>query len=98
MKKILALVSVSLASVAADNCWKPTLTRGLGNPFSLCPGNTTLAGDKMCYPDCNTGYANNNTMTPGVCQYSSCPDKWMDNGMTCQKPSPYGRGPGYSLD
>jgi len=73
----LLALSASMASVAADFCWKDTKTRGVGTiPTSCTDGKEYQSG--LCYNKCDPGM---NGVGP-VC-WSTCPAGYIDMGAIC---------------
>jgi len=74
-----------------QGCWLKAYGRGLGNAITTCKADLEKSG-LLCYPKCNSGYKG----VGPVC-WQDCPNNFRDDGAFCYKPSPYGRGVGYSL-
>ena len=73
----LLALSASMASVAADFCWKDTKTRGVGTiPTSCTDGKEYQSG--LCYSKCDAGM----TGVGPVC-WSTCPAGYIDMGAIC---------------
>jgi len=73
----LLALSASMASVAADFCWKDTQTRGVGTIPKSCTDGKEYK-DGLCYTPCNAGM---NGVGP-VC-WSACPAGYIDMGAIC---------------
>lgn len=79
LRSLVALLalSVSVASVAADFCWKDTQTRGVGTIPTVCTGGKENDSG-LCYDKCPGGM----TGVGPVC-WSSCPAGYRDMGAIC---------------
>ena len=73
----LLALSASMASVAADFCWKDTQTRGVGTIPKSCTDGKEYK-DGLCYTPCKAGM---NGVGP-VC-WSACPAGYIDMGAIC---------------
>lgn len=63
-------------------CWNfpQSYGRGAGEPISACrPGEEKNGA--LCYPKCSSGFEGKGPMC-----WASCPDGFVDDGLTCRKP------------
>ena len=73
----LLALSASMASVAADFCWKDTQTRGVGTIPKSCTDGKEYK-DGLCYTPCKAGMSG----VGPVC-WSTCPAGYIDMGAIC---------------
>ena len=73
----LLALSASMASVAADFCWKDTQTRGVGTIPKSCTDGKEYK-DGLCYTPCKAGMSG----VGPVC-WSACPADYIDMGAIC---------------
>ena len=93
MNKVLLFALLAIVSINAQTgCWLESAGRGLGTIPESCPAGEQKDG-ALCYPDCKDDF----TGVGPVC-WENCPDKFPDQGAYCGKPSPYGRGAGYTSE